>query len=339
MRAYAPISHRARKVRSRFKPKAWAAILSAVALVVTGATAAIAGLPGSHHAQSTSGHHGQGPGHRPHGKVRQPASLLGASVQAGHGQTKADAVARESHKFGHLSIVRLYYQGPPGSWQQIHSQVGHRPVVVSFKLDPQQVVSGKFDSYMRHWFKSAPLHHRTFWSYYHEPENNIAGHQFTATQYRAAWAHLKRLANTAHNWHLRSTLILMCWSLNPHSGRNWHDYLATGSINVLGWDCYNKAAHHGGYGSPQQMLGQAVRASAGVGIPWGIGELGSKLVGHNADAGRAKWLKAVGSYVIANHARFVTYFDSTVGGDFRLMDRPSQLAWGSAIAKSRTPRR
>jgi hypothetical protein len=48
--------------------------------------------------------------------------------------------------------------------------------------------------------------------------------------------------------------------------------------------------------------------------------------------GRAKWLTAIGGYARANGAAYITYFDSTVGGDFRLLDAPSRNAWRAVIA-------
>ena len=48
---------------------------------------------------------------------------------------------------------------------------------------------------------------RTWWSFWHEPEDDIERGGFTAEQYRAAWAHLDALETAVHNKNLRSTLI------------------------------------------------------------------------------------------------------------------------------------
>ena len=72
----------------------------------------------------------------------------------------------------------------------------------------------------------APTDARTWWSFWHEPEDNIEGGNFTAAQYRTAWRHVADLADAAHNQQLRATLILMCWSAEKGSHRDWRDYYA-----------------------------------------------------------------------------------------------------------------
>ncbi len=57
---------------------------------------------------------------------------------------------------------------------------------------------------------------RIYWSYYHEPEDNIADGEFTLADYKAAWAPVVSLANAAHNPDLHSTLILMGYDLSPY---------------------------------------------------------------------------------------------------------------------------
>ena len=52
----------------------------------------------------------------------------------------------------------------------------------------------------------------------------------------------------------------------------------------------------------------------------------------DSGAGRAAWLTRSASYARANGAAYITYFDSTVGGDFRLLDAPSENAWRQVIA-------
>jgi len=268
-----------------------------------------------------------GPGHPSTG-----GTLFGTSLWTGDGSNAAQALARESNAFGRPDIVRTYYTGMPAAWPG-SAGVSGGPVAVSFKAAPKDVMSGRLDGQFANWFASAPKDRPIFWSYFHEPENDVESGSFTTADYRAAWVHLAGLADRANNPQLRSNLILMCWTLQPGSHRNWQDYFAGASvIDTIGWDCYNKSFSKGSYGDPASMLGTAVATSKAAGVNWAVAELGSKMASGDSGAGRAAWLTKIGSYARANGAAYITYFDSTVGGDFRLLDAASKNAWRQVIA-------
>jgi len=260
------------------------------------------------------------------------STLFGTSLWTGDGSSTAQALARETTAFGRPDIVRTYYTGMPKAWPG-SAGVSGGPVAVSFKAAPKDVTSGRLDSQFASWFASAPKDRPIFWSYFHEPENDVESGSFTTADYRAAWVHLAGLADRANNPQLRSNLILMCWTLQSGSHRNWQDYFAGASvIDTIGWDCYNKSFSKGSYGDPASMLGKAVATSKAAGVNWAVAELGSKMASGDNGTGRAQWLTAVGSYARANGAAYITYFDSTVGGDFRLLDAASRNAWRQVIA-------
>jgi hypothetical protein len=257
--------------------------------------------------------------------------MFGATVWTG-GLTQAQALTAATTRYGKLEVVRVFYPGLPPAWPGAAGTSGG-PVVVSFKAAPRDVLSGSLDGRLSDWFATAPRDRQIIWTYFHEPEDDIANGAFSAADYRAAWAHLRQLANKANNPQLKSSLILMGWSLNKASGRNWKDYYpGSGVIDILGWDTYNMAASKGQYGSADAILGPVANASKAEGKPWGIGELGSKLVAGDGGSGRAAWLRAMGAYARANGAVYVTYFDAPVGGEFRLLDAPSQQAWRDVVA-------
>jgi len=133
---------------------------------------------------------------------------------------------------------------------------------------------------------------------------------------------------------LRATLVLMCWSLEAGSGRTWTDYYPGPTvIDVLSWDCYNREWQDGRYVTPAKRFEEVIAVSRSTGKPFGIAELGTVFaVGDTTGAGRAQWLRDSAVYLAANNAAFVTYFDSTVGADYRLLDRPSQQAWRWAVS-------
>jgi hypothetical protein len=265
-------------------------------------------------------------------KPIQGGTLFGTSLWTGDGSNAVQALSRETASFGRPDVVRTYYTGMPAAWPG-SAGVSGGPVVVSFKAAPKDVMSGRLDGQFTTWFATAPKDRPIFWSYFHEPENDVESGAFTTADYRAAWTHLAGLADKANNPQLHANLILMCWSLNPGSHRNWQDYFAgAGVIDTIGWDCYNKSFSKGSYGDPASMLGQAVSTSKAAGVNWAVAELGSKMAAGDSGAGRAKWLQAIGGYARANGAAYITYFNSTVGGDFRLLDAPSQAAWRAVIS-------
>jgi hypothetical protein len=88
---------------------------------------------------------------------------------------------------------------------------------VSFKALPTAILSGQDDAALSQFFDTAPTGNPIYWSYYHEPEGNIADGEFTLADYKAAWAHVAALARAAQNSDLHSTLILGGYDFSPSS--------------------------------------------------------------------------------------------------------------------------
>ncbi len=255
-------------------------------------------------------------------------TVFGSTVAQGQGETRHEAFARINAAYGPVPLVRLYSPGPPPSWQELYRDLGAVDAVISFKADPEEVVSGALDSRLAAWFAAAPTQRDTYWVYFHEPENDVEQGRFTASEFRAAWEHVAALADREGNERLHATLVLMCYTLDPASGRDWRDYVPRADLlEVLAWDCYNTGSDKGVYADPAVLLGRAVAASGDAGAGWGVAELGAKLAPGDDGRGRAAWLTAVGEYARENGAQFVTYFDAEVGGDFRLSDPASIQAW------------
>ena len=255
-------------------------------------------------------------------------TVFGSTVAQGQGETRREAFARINAAYGPVSLVRLYSPGPPPSWQELYRDLGAVDAVISFKAEPEEVVSGALDSRLAAWFAAAPTQRDTYWVYFHEPENDVEQGRFTASDFRAAWEHVAALAAGEDNERLHATVVLMCYTLDPASGRDWRDYLPGGDLlEVLAWDCYNAGSDKGVYADPAVLLDPAVAASDEADAHWGIAELGATLAPGDDGRRRAAWLTAVGEYARENAAQFVTYFDANVGGDFRLSDPASIEAW------------
>lgn len=293
----------------------WAAatvVLAAVASTVGPAQAGRPAQEDGERAWSVNGH----------------APRYGSTVFPNSGESYREAFLRSESRYGQYGVVRYFKSGLPNSWSTIQRDIDTTPAVVSFRMNPSEVVAGRYDSYMRNWFAQAPKDRPTWWCFSHEPEDDIAAGHFSAAQYRAAWQHLSRLADQADNHYLRATLVLMGWTTYPNSGRDWRDYYPGSEyIDVLGWDSYNMARETGKYGTPSNMLSSVISASEQAGKRWGLAELGSGLVRGDNGSGRAAWLGQVADYAKNHGARFMAYFDLVAGVDFRLRDEPSRLAW------------
>ena len=264
---------------------------------------------------------------------------FGAAVWRYGTETWMQAVQREDTTLGAASVIRVYYTGLPSSWPGAAGAV-NRSVVVSFKAPPADILSGVDDTILRNWFATAPTGRTIWWSYYHEPEDNIAKGEFTAAQYRAAFAHIVDLSRVNTTADLRSTLILMNWTLDPASGRNWLDYYpGSAYVDVLGWDAYNikaapwtTSASQQSYQTPDTVYGRCVSVSKAAGKPFGFGEWGSTVISGDSGSGRAAWITASGRYFRAEGAAFAAYFDTPNDGSFQLADAPSQTAMANLIA-------
>ncbi|MEO3776754.1 hypothetical protein ABGB16_07850 [Micromonospora sp. B11E3] len=257
------------------------------------------------------------------------ATLPGASIHLLAGESFSAALARSDRAYGPLRMVRVFYPGLPPAWRDSRADVADRTVVVSFKAAPAEVAAGRHDSRLAAWFASVPRDLDVYWSYFHEPEDDIARGAYTSAQYRAAWQRLARLADRAGNARLRSTLILMCWTLNPRSGRTFEHYWPGGdAVDVLGWDCYNSGGKYGRYTAPEQVFGPMIAKSRALGKPWGLAETGSLRIPGDTGAGRAAWIRTMSRYLNDQRPLWVAYYDYQVpDGDFRLTDAPSREAW------------
>ena len=257
------------------------------------------------------------------------APLLGASING------AD-LGQETSDFGHMAIVRTYYPGLPSAnaWTTGLPAANKSAVIVSFKAEPTTILSGQDDSALSHFFDTAPTGHPIYWSYYHEPEGNIADGEFTLADYKAAWARVVSLASAAHNPDLHSTLILGGYDFSPSSHRSWKDYLPGGGIiSTLGWDAYppGSAKNQNPVAAPPDtFMAQEVAAAKSVGLPYGFAEFGLSTA-----TGRPAWLTDVGNYLLHSGAVFATYFNGNAQyPTLKLTDAASVGVWKGFVAKS-----
>jgi hypothetical protein len=235
-----------------------------------------------------------------------------------------------------MAIVRTYYSGLPSAnaWTTGRPAANKSAVIVSFKAEPTAILSGQDDAALSHFFDTAPTGNPIYWSYFHEPEGNIADGEFTLADYKAAWAHIVSLANAAHNPDLHSTLILGGYDFRPGAHRSWKDYLPGGGIiSTLAWDAYppgsaknvNPVA-----AAPDTFMAQEIAAAKSVGLPYGFAEFGL-----STPTGRPAWLSDVGNYLMHSGAVFATYFNGNAQyPTLKLTDSASVAVWKGFVAKS-----
>ena len=187
-------------------------------------------------------------------------TLFGTSIYNEPGETFQQAYDRRVKEFGSMPVDRVFYPGLPKAWPGNAGYGNGQAVFVSFKATPQQVLSGAYDALLDNWFATAPRDRDVYWSYYHEPEDNIEAGDFTAADYRAAWQRVSAISHRTQNPRLHSTLILMCYTLSQSSGRSFADYYAGASyIDVLGLGLLQPDLGQGSVHRP----GHPVRGCAG----------------------------------------------------------------------------
>lgn len=277
------------------------------------------------------------------GQCTRPApkgNEFGSSISTS-GQTTAQAIANTDALFGKIPVVRIWDPGMVVDWQNARTKVlDGRTLVMSFRPSPAEVLSGKHDEAFRKWFAEAPANSTIYWNYMHEPEQPIdVDKTVTVDQYRKAWRHLDAIADSVCRPNMYATLVLMGWTARPESKKDWRTYYPGDDvIDVMAWDPYNGAANPGRegiYASPETIFDHVRTASAEAGKPYAIAETGTLLLPGDSGSARASWLRAITAYHQKHGALWVTYFNSTNGGEYRLLDVPSRDAWRQAVASSR----
>ena len=224
----------------------------------------------------------------------------GADTSGGGEGTRANYDRVKSY-LGAPEVYRMFFSGSPGTnFVGSNADFGP-PVVASFKFAPQEVVTGQHDATLKAWFASIPADQQVWWSYFHEPENDIEAGAFTTAQYRAAWTHILNLAPKQENLH--PTLILMRYTLSIPTRRTVDWYVVPG-LEVLCWDSYLT----GGL-TMKQVIDDPAAVSERFGLDFAIGEISAK------DPARIdQFVKDMMPAARAQDAKFVTWFETNKAG-------------------------
>jgi hypothetical protein len=172
-------------------------------------------------------------------------------------------------------------------------------VVLSFKTGTPAAVTA--------FLKTRPAGQVVYVSYHHEPEDDVENGSLALADYRAAWAAYGPAIRAAG---CIPTLILMDWTLNPSSNRNWRSYYVVGAVDCIAWDSYNPGRKQKppGYTDYAAKIIPPIKAvSAETGLPWGLGEYGSPIIGIDTD--RVAWVRATRQVLADGGALWACWWD------------------------------
>ncbi len=101
-------------------------------------------------------------------------TAYGGVVKANPGESYQQALARQENRYGgKLGVIRYFDSNAPDAWSSLDSKFGDHNVIISFRYSPSTINSGGADTYLRNWFATAPTDTTTYWTYMHEPEDDL----------------------------------------------------------------------------------------------------------------------------------------------------------------------
>lgn len=219
-----------------------------------------------------------------------------------------------------LTSARVFLTSIPSAWSR-NAILATVPANGTVALSFQSGTPAQLETFLT----GRPYQTTCYVTYFHEPEDNFT----TAAQKSAYLASWHTYAPAIRAAGCKPTAILMKWSLNPKSGRNWRDWYPAGDLDVLAFDAYNTRAKVGGYGVPDKYLAPILAASAETGLPWALAELGSDVPAGTSPDERAAWAHGVAVAAAADSRfLFANWWDvlSPSGRDYTL-DSAAALVW------------
>ncbi len=278
------------------------------------------------------------------------APALATKFGAGYSPHDSTTLASLVKAFGGVQVIRSYDGGsgvtPFLNTYQAQDIAAGAVSSYSFKYQPSEVIAGKHDADLKSFFAGIQDGHPVYWTYWHEPDDEIfKNHTFTASDYRAAWAHIRSIADavkaTRPKLEIFATLIIMEYSMSPKVAPTrpltGPDGMYPGDtvIDVFGVDVYDEAAPQA-ISSAANQFDPVISFAKAHGKPWAIGELGSCAITGDAQ-GRATWMKDIISYWKSQNSApiFAAWFDlDWPSCDYRIEnDAPAASVWKDAVTK------
>lgn len=169
---------------------------------------------------------------------------MGSSLSTNPGESKYDSFKRREREWGVApEVVRYFFSTLPS----VEQRFDNATVIHSFKIpfvngkpDTQGLLAGKYDGSFKAFFASARAGVPLWWSYWHEPEDDIEEGLLTFAQWKTGFEHIKAIADTYDNdgRDLRVGVTLMGWTADTRSGRVLTNYRQAFPVDFVGWDVY-----------------------------------------------------------------------------------------------------
>lgn len=243
----------------------------------------------------------------------KPTMRVGSSLWRAPGESLDAAYQRRVETWGVApEVVRVFAEGNPGTVPPFDAAV-----VYSFKGTDETAFRNMLDS----------MRPKDRWCYYHEPEDNVESGQWTAQEWRDRFTHLISIADNDPEWaKLKRGPILMQWTLDPKSGRQFEDYVIPGA-DWYGWDVYTKPGDIG------VAYARCREASQSVGANWLIAEAGLKDPNLCGPEATASYVSQASGIARELGAKAWLYYDALMssGHDFRLNTQVEYDAMRAAI--------
>jgi hypothetical protein len=192
------------------------------------------------------------------------------------------------------------------------------------------LLDGRYDQELTSWFESMPQDGTPkYVAFWHEPEDDIASGLLTAPEFRQAFEYVRALAaqfdGTQRN--INVGVMLMGFTADPASGRDVADYLPP-KVSFVGWDIYPPESEN----DTRSRFALAAEAACDAGVPqWFLAETAINSAEQPAQTDKAQWIPIAADAARDLGYSGLLYFDSSVGGDFRLTSRETWTAIGNEI--------
>lgn len=273
--------------------------------------------------------------------AKDPSIIWGSSFGIMPGETHANSYTRVKAAFGKYQVARIYCSGDPVWPAYIPVET---VVQISFKMNAKEVLNGSKDAVLTGFFNSLAVTSKIYWTYFHEPEDDIRDGAFTAEEFRNAFDYIITLQKKLNKPNLVPSLCLMSYSLDPASKRNWKDYLPA-KVELISWDGY----YRDNMGDDvSKVFGDVREVMKTVGLPWAVAETGVNKMKKSGQVNepiatetRKKLLTALAKDIssVSPLPVFVEYFDSSPSHDaaysnWRISDDPAMVAaWNAGQQK------
>lgn len=236
---------------------------------------------------------------------------------------------------GPFTVRRSYDTGIPVSWAASAAgvDVGRRASVWSVHPDIGAFLGGGMDAALKALVRSIPDEHLVFITGWHEADAKVRRGEYTAAQYRQAFARLAGIVHGVGKPRVYVTSILTTYTFNHLTPGCTPDDMwpGDGVVDVLAVDGYGQSQRY----DPVTIFETARQFAKSKGVAWGIAETGAQEDPSDPTA-LATWMHAVADYAATHSAgrhscaAFLCWFDSDVGGS-----NPTPSSSPQALAAAR----